>query len=95
MLLLLLLLYLTPGVTWPSVSDKLQCGYRVACVGSRRIIYIQVCLARLPVQASLNGGQGRCHLLKNRKKTLCRALAPVAECVAATTGKRRQWSKPF
>ena len=30
-------------VTWPSASDKLQCGYRAACVCSRRIILIQVC----------------------------------------------------
>ena len=54
LLLLLLLLYLMPGVTWPSACDQLQCGYRAAYICSRRIIYIQVCLARLPVQASLN-----------------------------------------
>ena len=64
MLLLLLLLYLTPGVTWPSASDQSQCGYRAACVCSS-IIYIQVCLARLPVQASLDYacGQSLVHML--------------------------------
>ena len=52
-MLLLLLLYLKPSVTWPSACDQSQCGYR-AYVCSRRFFYIQVCLARLSVQASLD-----------------------------------------